>query len=236
MPSELLRSLSHAGGSVAGAYRPDGTLVGAAVAVLSVPGEAYSLIAAVRPGGSDRGLGFALKQHQRAWALGRGLHTLRWTFDPLVARNARFNLSKLGAHATEYVDDFYGVMDDEINRDDRSDRLVARWPLTDERVVACSERRVADLGGPAFAETDVREHGPDGEPLLVDVGGSLWCRVPADIVVTRRDQPTTAATWRHSVRRVMTRAFASGLVATEMTRTGWYRFITASDVPAGRTP
>ena len=53
----------------------------------------------------------------------------RWTFDPLVARNAWFNLGKLGAVADAFGRAFYGEMTDEINAGDRSDRLVVRWDL-----------------------------------------------------------------------------------------------------------
>ena len=38
-----------------------------------------------------------------------------WTFDPLVARNARLNLTKLGATVDEYELGFYGVMSDELH-------------------------------------------------------------------------------------------------------------------------
>src|SRR3712207_7442617 len=65
---------------------------------------------------------FRSKLHQRAWAIARGVHEVAWTFDPLVARNAWFNLTKLGARATEYLPNFYGPMDDGINGADESDR------------------------------------------------------------------------------------------------------------------
>ena len=97
IPSDVLRSISHAGCNVAVAYNVNGTLLGSVVAIVSPENSStYSLIAAVLPEVADRGVGFALKQHQRAWALARGLGTMIWTFDPLVSRNARFNLTKLG--------------------------------------------------------------------------------------------------------------------------------------------
>lgn len=229
MPSDLLRSLTHAGAFVSAGYRPDGALAGASVAVRSTPGEAYSVIAAVRPGGADRGVGFALKQHQRAWALGEGLGTVRWTFDPLVSRNARFNLTKLGARASEYLADFYGPMGDRINAGDRSDRLVATWSLADPRVLACSERQAPERGGPAYADVDVRRSAPDGGPLLVVAADALWCRCPADVVALRAQDPAAAAAWRAQVRDVLTEAFAAGLVATDVTRTGWYRLTHEED-------
>ncbi|MGH3390188.1 MAG: GNAT family N-acetyltransferase, partial [Actinomadura sp.] len=64
---------------------------------------------------------------------------------------------------------------------------------------------------------------PDGGPLAVRAAGVLWCRVPGDIVALRRRDPELAARWRLAVRDVLGRAFADGMVATAMTRDGWYR-------------
>jgi predicted GNAT superfamily acetyltransferase len=87
--SELMRSPAHAGGAVTVARAADGTLAGAAVLTPAAPaGATYSLIAAAAPGAADRGVGRALKLRQRAWALGQGHRVMRWTFDPLVGRNA----------------------------------------------------------------------------------------------------------------------------------------------------
>ena len=69
---------------------------------------------------------------ERAQALDQDIHVARWTYDPLVARNAWFNLGKLGAVADRFGRSFYGDMTDEINRGDRTDRLVIRWDLDPE--------------------------------------------------------------------------------------------------------
>ena len=78
---------------------------------------------------SRRNVGYALKLHQRAWALQRGIATITWTFDPLVRRNAYFNLAKLGVRATRYLPNFYGAMQDPINAGDDTDRLLVDWDL-----------------------------------------------------------------------------------------------------------
>ena len=224
IPADLLRSISHAGCNVTAAYNREGLLCGAAAAIVS-PGEPsmYSLIAGVLPGLGDSGVGFALKQHQRAWALARGITTMTWTFDPLVSRNARFNLTKLGVHASEYVENFYGVMDDEINAHDESDRLVAFWPLESPETLACSEGTPQLVELPEFTADAVRGMGADGEPALIEVGRDLWCRVPTDIVVLRSQDPVLAAAWRTGTRAIFQDAFSAGHTATAMTRTGWYR-------------
>ncbi|MBO1337758.1 chorismate synthase [Streptomyces sp. VRA16 Mangrove soil] len=210
-PAEVLHSLVHAGGAVHAAY--DGEeLLGAAVAVFGEPAarDVYSFVAAART--SDRGIGYAVKQAQRTWALERGARTMRWTFDPLVGRNARFNLTKLGGAATEYLVDFYGPMADGVNDGDESDRLTVTWDLT------AAEPRPE----PPAPAGDVVAAAPDGDPLARTDGDTVWCRVPADIVKLRAADPELALRWRYAVRDVCTAAFAEGRTATGMSRDGWY--------------
>ncbi|MFE6619757.1 chorismate synthase [Streptomyces sp. NPDC057740] len=217
-PSEVLRSLAHARGAVHAAYSavPSGErLVGAAVAVFGPPAErdVYSFVAAATASG--RGVGFAVKQAQRLWALERGATTMRWTFDPLVSRNARFNLVKLGAVGSEYLVDFYGPMSDGVNNGDESDRLTVVWDL-----VTGTTRRDDSADGRAAA--DVVRRAPDGSPLALSDADRLWCRVPEDIVALRAADPALALDWRHAVREVFSDAYAEGLRATAMSRDGWY--------------
>ncbi|MFF9410031.1 chorismate synthase [Streptomyces anandii] len=210
-PAEVLHSLVHAGGAVHAAHAGQ-RLAGASVAVFGPPAgqDAYSLVAA-----ADRGLGHAVKQAQRAWALERGARTMRWTFDPLVGRNARFNLVKLGAAGTEYLVDFYGPMTDGVNDGDESDRLTVTWDLAEPRKpYETGDREAAPVSHLA----------PDGAPLARrDLGDlHIWCRVPGDAVALRAADPALALRWRHAVREVLTGAFAEGFTATGMSRDGWY--------------
>ncbi|MGW0998057.1 chorismate synthase [Streptomyces sp. NPDC002520] len=207
-PAEVLHSLVHAGGAVHAAY--DGErLAGAAVAVLGAEHSTYSLVAA-----ADRGLGHAVKLGQRDWAAGLGARTMRWTFDPLVGRNARFNLVRLGAMGTEYLVDFYGPMTDGLNEGDESDRLTVTWDLT---------APAASYDTPDQAVRGLVTHtAPDGAPLARRSDTHLFCRVPGDIVALRAADPALALRWRHAVRDVFVRAFAEGFRATGMSRDGWY--------------
>lgn len=229
IPFDLLRSISHAGCNVSAAYNQAGQLCGAAVGIVSPGGRStYSLIAGVLPGTGDKGVGFALKQHQRAWSLARGIDTMTWTFDPLVSRNARFNLTKLGAYASEYARNFYGEMQDEINANDESDRLVAVWPLTSQRSLDAGLGIQAEIELPPAHLAGVLEYGPDSLPVLLESGGTLWCRAPGDIVALRSSDPGAAAQWRVLLREIFEGAFASGRRASGVTRGGWYR-LTAPD-------
>jgi len=211
MPTEMLRSVAHSGGAVHVAFDAD-RVIGASVAIFGPPGSrsVYSIVAAARE--SDRGVGLTLKQAQRAWALVHDAATMRWTFDPLVSRNARFNLVKLGARAVEYRVDFYGPMTDAVNAGGPSDRLTAEWDLANPLTT--------DPPGPSIFD---ERSAPDGGPLTASAGKVLWCRVPADIVAMRRSDPEQAIAWRLAVRDVLVPAFEAGHVAVGMSRDGWYR-------------
>ncbi|MBA8793580.1 putative GNAT superfamily acetyltransferase [Friedmanniella endophytica] len=134
-PSTLI-AYAHAGGYVGVAER-EGRVVGTAVGFLgrdepAVPAAGpylHSHIAAVDADAAGGGVGLALKLHQRAWCLDRGMDRIEWTFDPLIARNAHVNLTRLGAVGVAYLTDFYGPLTDGINVGTPSDRLLVRWPL-----------------------------------------------------------------------------------------------------------
>lgn len=180
LPPELLRAFSKAGNYVAGAFAGE-RIVGATVGFHAAPEHhaLHSHIAGVDPAYVGRSVGFAMKLHQRAWALGRGIPIIEWTFDPLVARNAHFNIAKLGARPVEYLDDFYGAMDDAINAGDQTDRLLLRW----------------DLADPAVVEAAASGRAPATEP-----GAWAAVPVPPDIERLRRDDPAATREWRLAVR------------------------------------
>ena len=127
--SNLIRAVDHAGGYAFAAYDGD-AMVGASVAFLGgEPGDVYLYSHITGVVTQRSGLGRALKLHQRSWCLERGIERVVWTFDPLVRRNAGFIVNALGARPTRYLVDFYGPMDDGINRGDETDRLLVEWHL-----------------------------------------------------------------------------------------------------------
>ena len=62
----------------------------------------WSDMLAVRDTVRDQGLSTRLKHYQREVLLGRGVHRMRWTFDPLQSPNANVNLEKLGIITDEH--------------------------------------------------------------------------------------------------------------------------------------
>jgi len=222
---ELLRAFTKAGNYVGGAVQ-DGRLVGACVAFFHAPGEdaLHSHIAGVAAAG--RSVGFALKLHQRAWALLHGVSEIAWTFDPLIARNAYFNLAKLAATPAEYLPNFYGPMLDAINGDDDSDRLLVRWQLRDPAVVlACAGESVgadaaAERAAGAVVALGVGEDGGP-EPGRLD-GATALVAVPPDIGKLRATDPALAQRWRLAVREVLTALVGAGGRIDGFDRDGWY--------------
>lgn len=184
MPPNLLRALAHAGSYAVGLYDAD-RMVGASVAFFAAPAarSMHSHITGVLPDHQSQGLGRVLKQHQREWALARDVGHITWTFDPLVARNAHFNLRVLGTRVTEYLVNHYGAMDDGINRGDETDRIMVSWALAAPPVPT-----------------------PEGDRVAASVA------VPHDIESLRRTAPQDAAAWRTRVRDEVLGNLAAGLV------------------------
>jgi predicted GNAT superfamily acetyltransferase len=124
----LLRTYSHYGNPVLGAFEGD-RLCGVSIGFLAHTPEVHlhSHITGVLPSHQHLGVGYELKMTQRQWCVDRGIGLVTWTFDPMLARNAHFNMRKLGATSRCLLPSFYGAMDDDINRDDETDRLEVRW-------------------------------------------------------------------------------------------------------------
>lgn len=206
-----MRALAHIGSYVAGAYDGD-MLVGASVGFFAADGHLHSHVTGVAPERQGHGVGRALKLHQRDWALARGRTAISWTFDPLIARNASFNLHALGATAVEYLPDFYGPMYDAVNAGNASDRLYVVWRL--------------DAQPPPVPELA-------GRVALLDRAGDLpvpgrradrafTVAIPLDIERLRTTDPELAVRWRMAVRDAMLDALQGGYQISGITRDGRY--------------
>jgi predicted GNAT superfamily acetyltransferase len=226
MTLELLRALTKAGNYVGGAFLPDGRLVGACVGFFHAPADdaMHSHIAAVDPVMTGRSVGFAVKLHQRAWALQRGVSDVAWTFDPLVSRNAHFNLVKLAARPVEYLPNFYGPMVDLINGADDTDRLLVRWRLLSPAVErACSPDAVATPEPVPPGAVAAVGLGSDGAPVPGRMGAEVsLVAVPDDISALRTSDPDLAHRWRTTVRDVLSELLADGARITSFDRTAGY--------------
>lgn len=191
----LLSALAKNGGSTVGVYA-DATgqaprrLVGFAYGFAGRDREGldfhYSQAAVVDPALQGAGVGRALKLAQREVALAWGQHTMRWTFDPLLARNAHFNFNSLGAVGAAHERDYYGRPG--------TDRLVVDWRLdAGAGLGAAGAARAAATRALTPHGLGTREWGlatPATEPEAL--GGS-WIAIPSSVVAGDANDAERAA-------------------------------------------
>lgn len=198
----LLSALAKNGGSAVGVHDGD-RLVGFAYGFAGRDRSGnefhYSQAAVVDPDYQGRGVGRLLKICQRSVALDWSQRRMRWTFDPLLARNAHFNFATLCAEGTGYAVDYY----------DRpgTDRIVVDWAL--DR----AQDRFADvrsLPSPAFSRGDW------GRVFATIEDGRRLARIPLPSVVDEADSTTGAL--RARIRDGMREIFGDGLVLVNCTR------------------
>ena len=182
----LLQAMIHSGAYLSGAFI-DGNCVGAAFAFPATTGglHLHSHMTAVIDKFRDKGIGHALKIDQYKWAKQNNYKEITWTFDPLVARNAKLNILKLGVDISAYYPNFYGDMPDELNAGDESDRVMA------------SLKVVGDAPTPRTAIS-----APDKSAVLI--------LIPDDIVSIRVKDIAENLRWRRSVRDEFVSVLARG--------------------------
>jgi len=195
VPIPLFVVAAETGGHVLGAFR-DGELVGFTMAIAGWRNRKpflHSHMTAVLDAYCDRGIGRKLKLFQREDALARGIGLIEWTFDPLVLKNAYFNLMRLGAIARRYLPNAYGITTSPLHGALPTDRLVAEWHLRSSRV-----RRV--LAGkratPAFSTKAVR------------------ISIPTDVEQWKNSDPAKAIRIQSEVRAEFLKWLETGYAAT----------------------
>ncbi len=182
----LLQAMVHSGAYLSGAFIGS-DCVGAAFAFPATTGglHLHSHMTAVMKNHRDKGIGYLLKIDQWHWAKKNNYKEITWTFDPLVKRNAKLNLLKLGADVSAYFPNFYGDMPDALNAGDESDRLLASWkvqgdaPMSRQEIISAESR-----------------------DILIEI--------PEDIVAIRESDLAENLRWRHKVREQFTEALDKG--------------------------
>ena len=179
----LLQAMVHSGSYLSGAFI-DNKIVGAAFAFPATNGglHLHSHMTAVLPEFRDKGVGYALKIDQWNWAKKKNYSHLSWTFDPLVRRNAKLNIAKLGVDISAYFPNFYGDMPDALNAGDESDRLMVSWRT--------------DIDAPKARELITK---PETGDILIEI--------PEDIVAIRSKNQSESMKWRRQVREQFMAAF-----------------------------
>jgi predicted GNAT superfamily acetyltransferase len=209
-PASILTVHAHMGGIVCAAFDGD-EAVGFAY---GFPGRyrdawvMHSHILAIAPRHRRSGLAKALKLHQRARAVDMGYTLMTWTFDPLIARNARLNLGKLGAKAVSYHPDWYALRGG-IYAGLPADRFIVNWDLTAD---ALEHPAPAPDGELAFE----RRGEAAGEVRLDLEDPRVLIETPRDIEALKARDLESARSWRMAHRVAFPHYLTRGYAVTDL--------------------
>lgn len=223
VPAHILITFQKRGGLVLGAF--DGDVM--AGFVYGHVGHQYgmathnSIMSAVRPEYRNRGIAYQLKIEQRKMALEQGFSLMTWTFDPLQALNAHFNLNKLGVIVREYFCNIYGVFRDEINKGLPTDRFGVEWWMDSPRVELRLSEGVRPQAPPVPHNApllDDRELLTPGEGVpQVDGCNQLHLGIPISIDELKSKDAELALQWRYHIRGWFEAALAAGFIVHAFT-------------------
>jgi predicted GNAT superfamily acetyltransferase len=137
-----------------------------------------------------------------------GVTSILWTYDPLMAANAHFNINRLRARPIEYVPDMYGSnTGSTLHGALPTDRFIVRW--------APGEPLPQPSAGKAAVPPSLVN------PLAADEGPTEWSepsptapayrvQIPADWDAVRSEGGERARRWRSVVRDAVTTLLAHG--------------------------
>lgn len=237
VPATILRISQRLGGVTAGAFTADGALAGFVFGITGIEDGAvvhWSDMLAVRHDMRDHGLGARLKAYQRHAVRAVGARRMYWTFDPLVARNAHFNLNRLAVRVAEYAQDMYGAdTGSAMHSGFGTDRFVAVWdmieadgdgaPRPDSRGSSTAGLRDWS-GGPVSDVAPVlnREGAAGAVNLPTEDDAALppavQIEIPLDIFAVQAQSAAEARGWRASTREAFQWAFAHGYAVERFVR------------------
>jgi predicted GNAT superfamily acetyltransferase len=230
-PLHVMLTMAKNGGVALGAFAQD-QLVGFVLGFLGTSNrygaEAPAVVKlkhcshqlGVRPDWQSRGVGYALKVAQREAVLNQGVRLITWTYDPLESKNARLNIAKLGAVCNTYIVDYYGELNDDLNRGLATDRFQVDWWIAARRTETRLTRNRPPLklqhylgvNTPICNAVQWNEHDlpvcadsiepPSSDRFLVEF--------PADFQAVKRVDHRLAVAWRSHLRSICESAFASG--------------------------
>lgn len=216
VPAAILKVSQRVGGITAGAFEPDGRLAGFVFGLTGVEQGTlvhWSDMLAVCTELRDHGIGRKLKEFQRDALLRLGVARIYWTFDPLVARNAHFNLNRLGARVVEYVPDMYGSdTGSSLHQGIGSDRFVVAWEIAADGAPRPPGAGALEAIRRSPILNPVNHQGRPAIPDTTAAAAPLVLRIAIPDVIERiqADSIPDAARWRASTRAAFTWALARG--------------------------
>ncbi len=231
-PLHILLTIHKSGGLVLGAFdEHTDTLLGFLLGFYGRSEDGHwkhcSHMMGVLPEARDRGIGQALKLEQRRLILAEGLDLITWTFDPLEARNATLNFTKLGVISQRYIRNIYGDTLGELNAGLPTDRLSVDWWVRSPRVEAHVDP-VQNVAVQQIARDLLTQASPilrvtrraDGLPVpeeydLTSHRPILALEIPSDFQALKAADSALALRWRLATQTLFEHYFAAGYTATE---------------------
>jgi len=177
----------------------------------------WSHMLGVRKDYRATGIGRELKLEQRRRSLAMGIDLMEWTFDPLVAVNARLNFRRLGVVVEEYVVNAYGESASPLHLGAPTDRFIAHWQMRSPRVAAVLGGAGAPAGGDAWADVPRVDDGGHRDGWLVCAGldlareePELAVAIPPGFIDMLEHRPDLAHAWRMATREIFTTYLSKG--------------------------
>ncbi len=211
VPTAILRVSQRIGGVAAGAFDASDRMAGFVFGLTGVRNQElvhWSDMLAVREELRGQGIGEQLKQYQREKVVALGVRSMLWTFDPVQAGNAHFNINHLGAMPIEYVTDMYGNTGSTLHGTLPTDRFIVRWELDSTIRSSQSDVSHAPVANPLNEK---------GEPVAASIGDDVArvrVQIPSDFAAIRNTGDDPAFRWRILVRDVLTSLLARGFEVT----------------------
>jgi chorismate synthase len=225
VPAAILRVAQKVGGVSAGAFDANGRMIGFVFGLTGIrDGQLvhWSDMLAVREEARGHHLGERLKHFQRDLVRALGVTKMLWTFDPLVSRNAHFNLNRLGARIADYVPDFYGSNTGSILHGALpTDRFVAVWAIDPPGATPSPSSvgngiRRQDSGDVPVTTVVERDRARTVDPLPDT--HRVRVPIPFDIEALLGVSEEAALTWRLATRTAMMHYLARGYRVTAFHR------------------
>jgi predicted GNAT superfamily acetyltransferase len=219
VPGAILQISGYVGGITAGAFDGSGRLVGFVFGLTGVDGPKiihWSHVLGVLPEVRDAGVGRLLKHYQRKELARRKIGEMYWTYDPLIAKNAHFNLNVLGARVARFAPNQYGISPSPLHHNLPTDRLVVVCDTTREPHEVSSILDAVDARTPIltpYPQPGDSVLNPDGKPVP-----RARMEIPTDFAQLLTDAPAAAKHWHTATRKHFQWALTHGYTVTGLRR------------------
>ncbi|WP_456275284.1 GNAT family N-acetyltransferase [Bacillus sp. AK128] len=178
----------------------------------------------VLPSYRKAGLGHKLKEHQRELAIQEGYSLIVWTFDPLESVNAYLNIHKLNGITGAYLENYYGNLNDSLNKGFPTDRFLVEWwidsahvkdskavlPTTTTGCQALFKTAPDEMGYPITIGDELTNNELTEKTYLVPI--------PDNFQKIKKERPELAMKWRLKTRKVFQLLLSMGYVAVDVQR------------------